>query len=58
MVWVVLIAGIQILGFAITLARLAYDEWKQWSVSRKGRSALAGHQHNLEFEPWRATATM
>ena len=42
MFWLTLITGIQILGFAVTLARLAYDEWQQWRLSRKAREIDAG----------------
>jgi hypothetical protein len=58
MVWVVMIAGMQVLGIGATLGRLAYDEWNQWRLSQTRPAAMAGHQHNSEFEPWRATATM
>jgi hypothetical protein len=58
MVWIILIAGVQVLGFAITLAHLAYDEWQQARSSRTKWAALEDRQHNLEFEPWKATSTM
>jgi len=57
MVWIILIAVIQVLGFAITLARLAYDEWEQARAFGTKRAALEDRQHNLEFAPWKATST-
>jgi len=34
MFWLSLIVGTQLLGFGITLVRLAYDEWRQYRLSR------------------------
>src|SRR5579871_446153 len=39
MFWLSLIVGIQFLGFAVTLTRLAFDEWRQWRVARDARKA-------------------
>jgi uncharacterized membrane protein YebE (DUF533 family) len=57
MVWLVLLTAFQVLGGAIALTRLAYDEWQQWRASRREKAAGAGSTR-MEYEPWRATATM
>jgi hypothetical protein len=33
MVWLVLMTAFQVLGVAISLTRLAYDEWQQWRAA-------------------------
>jgi len=58
MIWLVLLAGIQILGFGLTLARLAYDEWRQRQSAGKMPSAVEDRHGKLEFEPCRTVATM
>jgi len=57
MVWLVLIGGIQILGFGLTLTRLAYDEWQQWRLSRTAPAAKEGRQSRVEYESWRTATT-
>jgi hypothetical protein len=57
MVWLVLLGGIQILGFGFTLTRLAYDEWQQWRESRTARAAKRDRQSSKEYESWN-TATI
>lgn len=42
MFWLTLITGLQILGFGVTLARLAYDERQQRRLSRQARQENAG----------------
>lgn len=57
MVWLVLLGGIQILGFGLTLTRLVYDEWQQWCLSRTELATSKNRQQDMEFEPWRTAAT-
>lgn len=52
MVWLVLIGGIQILGFGFTLTRLAYDEWQQRRLSRETPAAKEGRQSQVEYASW------
>jgi hypothetical protein len=62
MFWLTLIVGIQLLGFGITLVRLAYDEWQQWRISGEAARAeqvlsdfesvqVADHSPNNERPP-------
>jgi hypothetical protein len=55
MVLLVLVGGVQILGFSFTLARLAYDEWKQWRLSRATREE--GLHNDAECPTWKAATT-
>jgi hypothetical protein len=55
MVWLVLVGGIQILGFSFTLTRLAYDEWKQWRLSRTAREE--GRRNDAECPTWKTATT-
>lgn len=57
MSWLVLIGGIQILGFGFTLARLVSDERQLKRTSRITPADLEDRQHEMEFEPWRNAAT-
>ena len=57
MVWLVLLGGIQILGFGFTLTRLAYDEWQQRRASRMAPAATEDRQSNVEYESWRTATT-
>jgi len=57
MIWLILIGGIQILGFGFTLTRLAYDEWQQWRLSRKAPVAKEDRQSQVEYESWRTVTT-
>jgi hypothetical protein len=55
MIWLILIGGIQILGFGFTLTRLAYDEWQQWRLARK--AAKEGRQSKVEYATWKTATT-
>lgn len=57
MAWLVLIGGIQILGFGLTLTRLAYDEWQQSRLSRRRPAAKQDRQGRVEYESWRTATT-
>jgi hypothetical protein len=57
MIWLVLIGGIQILGFALTLTRLAYDEWQQSRLSRKAPAVNEDGQNRVEYETWKTAKT-
>jgi hypothetical protein len=57
MVWLVVLSAFHVLGVAISLTRLAYDEWRQWRASRMQKAGEAGPAR-MEYEPWRATAAM
>jgi hypothetical protein len=57
MIWLVLIGGIQILGFGFTLTRLAYDEWQQRRLSREAPAAKEGRQSHVEYASWRTATT-
>ena len=57
MVWLVLLGGIQILGFGLTLTRLAYDEWQQWRGSERPQRDLEDPADQMEFEQWSIAAT-
>ena len=57
MVWLVLLGGIQILGFGFTLTRLAYDEWQQRRASRMAPAVTGDRQSNVEYESWRTATT-
>lgn len=57
MVWLVLLGGIQILGFAFTLTRLAYDEWQQRRASRMAPAAKENRQSQVEYATWRTAIT-
>ncbi|HVW74969.1 MAG TPA: hypothetical protein VHC39_15135 [Rhizomicrobium sp.] len=57
MVWLILIAGIQILGFGFTLARLACDEWRQRRASRMAPAAMEDRQSQVEYASWRTATT-
>jgi len=57
MVWLILLGGIQILGFGFTLTRLAYDEWQQRRASRMAPAAMEGRQSNVEYATWRTAIT-
>ena len=52
MIWLILVTGIQILGFAITLGHLAHDEWR---TSRN--RASEDRQIRMEIKPWRKATT-
>ena len=56
MVWLLLLVGIQILGFGFTLTRLGYDEWQQWRASRTAR-AKKDRQSSKECESWNTATT-
>jgi len=56
MVWLVLLGGIQIVGFGFTLTRLAYDEWQQRRASM-APAATEDRQSNVEYESWRTATT-
>jgi hypothetical protein len=57
MAWLVLIGGIQILGFGFTLTRLAYDEWQLRRLSPEARAAKEGGQSQVEYASWRTATT-
>jgi hypothetical protein len=57
MIWLILIGGIQILGFGFTLTRLAYDEWQQWRLSKETPAAKEGRQSQVECASWRTATT-
>jgi hypothetical protein len=57
MVWLVLLGGIQILGFGFTLARLAYDEWQQRRASRPAPAAMEARPKQVEYASWRTATT-
>jgi hypothetical protein len=57
MIWLILIGGIQILGFGFTLTRLAYDEWQQWRLSRETPAAKGGRRSQVEHASWRTATT-
>jgi hypothetical protein len=57
MIWLILIGGIQILGFGFTLTRLAYDEWQQWRLSKETPAAKEGRQSQVEYASWRTATT-
>jgi len=57
MVWLVLLGGIQILGFGFTLTRLAYDEWQQRRASRMAPAVTEDRQSNVEYATWRTATT-
>jgi len=58
MTWLVLIGGIQFLGFGFTLMRLALDEWQQWHAPAKlSMAASEDRPQDKEFEQWNAAAT-
>ena len=56
MIWLILVGGIQILGFGFTLTRLAYDEWQQRRASRMAPAAIEDRHSQVEYATWR-TAT-
>jgi hypothetical protein len=57
MFWLVVLGGIQILGFGFTLTRLAYDEWKQKRSSRKAPVAMEDRRRAAEYGPWTTATT-
>jgi hypothetical protein len=57
MVWLIILGGIQILGFGFTLARLAYDEWQQKRASRRPPAAMEDRQSPTEYGSWRTVTT-
>ena len=57
MVWLVLLGGIQIVGFGFTLTRLAYDEWQQRRASRMAPAVTEDRPSNVEYESWRTATT-
>jgi hypothetical protein len=57
MVWLIILGGIQILGFGFTLARLAYDEWQQKRASRRSTAAMEDRQNPMEYGSWRTVTT-
>jgi len=57
MVWLILLGGIQILGFGFTLTRLAYDEWQQRRASRTAPAAMEDRPSQVEYATWRTATT-
>ncbi len=55
MIWLVLITGVQLLGIAFTLTRLAYDEWQQCRASKT--AAREDRHSQMEYEKWRTVTT-
>ena len=52
MLWLVLLGGMQILGFGFTLARLVFDEWQQRRASRRAPKAMEGYLNQMEYASW------
>jgi hypothetical protein len=57
MAWLVLLGGIQILGFGFTLTRLVYDEWQQRRASRMAPAAMENRQSQVEYASWKTATT-
>ena len=57
MVWLILLGGIQILGFGFTLTRLGYDEWQQSRASRMTPAAKEDRPRRVEYATWKTATT-
>ncbi len=57
MVWLVILGGMQILGFGFTLTRMAYDEWQHKRASRTAPAAMEDRQNKVEYASWRTATT-
>jgi hypothetical protein len=57
MVWLVILGGMQILGFGFTLTRMAYDEWQHKRASRTAPAAMENRQNKVEYASWRTATT-